>query len=435
MEHIEEPQSKGGQTTVSHVTAGPSFDASVYEQHQPTQHVEYRVYKRRWFGLIQLVLLNIAVSWDGGPKAAILAASVLILVGNWIRYAGTRIAGGNYGAVLFSQILIGFAQPFVLSAPTRYSDLWFTDKGRVSATAVASLANPLGAALGQLIGPFWATEPSGVPNLVLYTAIVVLFSQIATAGWSNAYPVLRSGSAGLFVPSKPPTPPSASSAQPKLELSKSSKALSRNISFYLIFIPFSVYVGFFNASSSLLNQILEPYGFTEDQAGIAGGIMIVVGLIASAIVSPLVDRTKQYLLTIKILVPLIAVGYLALVFAPETRAVAAPYIICAVLGAASFSLLPCALEYLVEITHPVSPEISSTICWSGGQLLGAVFIIIMDALKGDWSGQPPDTMKRALVFEAVVSWLVVPFVLALGWWGKTSIKLNRITADEDDNAP
>lgn len=59
----------------------------------------------------------------------------------------------------------------------------------------------------------------------------------------------------------------------------------------------------------------------------------------------------------------------------------------------------------------------------------------MDALKGDWSGQPPDTMKRALVFEAVVSWLVVPFVLALGWWGKTSIKLNRITADEDDNAP
>lgn len=25
---------------------------------------EYRVYKRRWFGLIQLVLLNIVVSWN-----------------------------------------------------------------------------------------------------------------------------------------------------------------------------------------------------------------------------------------------------------------------------------------------------------------------------------------------------------------------------------
>ncbi len=28
------------------------------------QHVEYRVYKIRWFGLTQLILLNIVVSWD-----------------------------------------------------------------------------------------------------------------------------------------------------------------------------------------------------------------------------------------------------------------------------------------------------------------------------------------------------------------------------------
>lgn len=27
-------------------------------------HVEYRVYKIRWFGLMQLILLNIVVSWD-----------------------------------------------------------------------------------------------------------------------------------------------------------------------------------------------------------------------------------------------------------------------------------------------------------------------------------------------------------------------------------
>lgn len=28
------------------------------------RQIEYKVYKRRWFGLIQLVLLNIVVSWD-----------------------------------------------------------------------------------------------------------------------------------------------------------------------------------------------------------------------------------------------------------------------------------------------------------------------------------------------------------------------------------
>jgi FLVCR family MFS transporter 7 len=101
----------------------------------------------------------------------------MIFVGNWIRYAGTRSGShGSFPVVVLGQIIIGFAQPFVLAAPTRYSDLWFPEEGifgRVSATAIASLANPLGGALGQLIGPFWASKPGDVPNMVLFTAVVV----------------------------------------------------------------------------------------------------------------------------------------------------------------------------------------------------------------------------------------------------------------------
>ncbi|KAH8428191.1 uncharacterized protein LDX57_005896 [Aspergillus melleus] len=74
---------------------------------------------------------------------------------------------------MFGQILIGFAQPFCLSAPTRYSDLWFSDQGRTSATALATLANPLGAALGQLIDSFWAEEASEIPDMVLYISVIV----------------------------------------------------------------------------------------------------------------------------------------------------------------------------------------------------------------------------------------------------------------------
>lgn len=74
---------------------------------------------------------------------------------------------------MFGQLLTGFAQPFVLSAPTRYSDLWFTNRGRIAATAVMSLANPFGGALAQLINPFWAGSPGDIPNMVLYVAIIV----------------------------------------------------------------------------------------------------------------------------------------------------------------------------------------------------------------------------------------------------------------------
>ncbi|KFY48822.1 hypothetical protein V495_01002 [Pseudogymnoascus sp. VKM F-4514 (FW-929)] len=371
--------------------------------------VVWKVYKRRWFGLLQLVLLNVVVSWDwlsfapvsttaseyfdtsmtainwlstgflfafcvatpftiyvlhkGGPKPAIITASVLLLIGNWIRYGGTRAQ--NFGVVMFGQILTGFAQPFVLSSPTHYSDLWFTNNGRVAATAVMTLANPLGGALGQLIDPFFAPNAKDIPNMVLYVSIIATVASIPS----------------FFIPAAPPTPSSPSATDHKLDIIPSIKKLFNSREFIMMLVPYTVYVGFFNSISSLLNQILEPYGFSEEQAGIAGAILIVVGLVAAAASSPILDRSKKFLLAIKIQVPLIALSYLAFIWAPPTRGLAAPYTILAILGASSFTLLPVALEYVTEITHPVSPEVTSTILWSGGQLLGGLFIVISDALQ------------------------------------------------------
>lgn len=423
----------------------------------------YKVYKRRFIGLAQLVLLNIVVSWDwltfsavsttsaeyfkvsegainwmstgylfafcaatpivmytlnkGGPKPAITATSVLILVGNWIRYASTKAHGGIFGLAMFGQILIGFAQPFCLSAPTRYSDLWFSDRGRTSATALATLANPFGAALGQLVDSFWASTASEVPDMVLYISIISSIASIPS----------------IFLPAAPPTPPSASSLAPKTPLVKATIKLIRTLEFWLIFVPFSIYVGFFNSVSSLLNQILAPHGFSETDAGIAGGILIIVGLVASAVVSPITDRFKHYLGTIKALVPVVAASYIGFIFAPSTStgSIAPTFVVAALLGASSFSLLPVTLEYLVEITYPFSPEVGSTLCWTGGQLLGAIFIIVQDALKAGPDASPPYHMRNALIFSAVIAAAVVPLPLSLGLFGR-EVKRRRLLADRGE---
>ncbi len=445
------------------------------------EHTEYRVYKIRWFGLAQLILLNIVVSWDvssphlqyqrssqdvqwlttrtqwlsfsavantaadfystnpsiinwlstgflfafvaaspatiwtlhtGGPRLAIIAASVLILLGNWIRYAGTRTSPPSFGLTMFGQVLIGLAQPFVLSAPTRYSDIWFTPSGRVSATAIASLANPFGGALGQLINPFLASEASDVPNMILYVAIISTVVSIPS----------------FFIPSKPPTPVSPSSTHAAPGIRQTMNLLGKNPTFYLIFVAFAVYVGFFNSISSLLTQIMTPYGFSETESGIAGAVLILVGLVSAAVTSPIMDRTKAYLPFIKTSVPLIAVCYLAFIWAPGTRGLAAPFIILAILGAASFSLVPVALEWLVEVTWPVGPEAGSTICWTGGQLLGGIFIVVSDALKEGSEGHPPFTMGKALIFQAVVSAAAVPCAMCLGLVGE--VRRGRLEVDK-----
>ncbi|EXJ82218.1 hypothetical protein A1O3_06031 [Capronia epimyces CBS 606.96] len=426
-----------------------------------TSQVEFKVYKRRFFGLAQLVLLNIVVSWDWiafapvsstsaqyfgtsesninwvstaflfafcvttpatffvlhrhGPRVAIIIAAALVLVGNWIKYGATR--ANNFAGVMVGQLIIGFAQPFVLSSPTSYSNLWFSPAGRTTATAVASLANPFGAALGQLISPFWADEPRQIPDMILYVAII---SSVACVP-------------AFFIPGKPPTPPSAGAVADHMDrtsLQHDLHTLAHSVEFYLLFVPFVVYVGFFNAFSSLLNQILEPYGFSESDAGISGAVLIVVGLVFAAICSPIMDKYKFYLRYIKLTIPFIALPYLVFIWAPQSHSLAYVYVVCAILGAASFGLVPVVLEFLVEIHYPLGPELGSSLCWCGGQLLGGIFIVIMDALKDSSDTDPPQNMKRALIFQAVLAMVVMPTALALGLFGRQShVRRRRLEAD------
>ena len=98
------------------------------------------------------------------------------------------------------------------------------------------------------------------------------------------------------------------------------------------------------------------------------------------------------------------------------------------MGASSFAILPVILEYLVEITYPMSPEVPSTLCWAGGQLLGAIFIIVENELKAGRTADPPENMRKALIFQAVVASVVVPLPLCLGLFGR-EIRKRRFEAD------
>ncbi|KAJ4423903.1 hypothetical protein N0V82_001489 [Gnomoniopsis sp. IMI 355080] len=424
--------------------------------------VFYKVYKRRWFGLVELTLLSLLVSWEWltfspvaaiaadffnttesainwfstsflfafvvmvplviytlhwGPKPSILTAALLMLIGNWIRYAGVRASTPSFGVVMFGQIILGFAQPFVLAGPTRYSDMWFTNRGRVAATALMSLSNPFGAAIGQLVVPFWVYKSSDIPNAVLYLSIITTIVCIPA----------------FFIPAAPPTPPSPSGATQKMSLIASIRTITSSFEVWLLLIPFFVYVSLFNSISTIISQVLTPYGFSDSDAGIAGAVLIVVGLVSAAITSPILDRTKSFVLACKVAAPLIALCYLIFIWMPETRSDAGPYVVLAALGAASFSLVPVAMELLVELTHPVSPEVTSTLAWAGGQLGGGIFILISDALKAGNGASPPGNMKNALIFQAVVALVALPFPMFLGLFGRgDKVLLRRVQRDQED---
>jgi FLVCR family MFS transporter 7 len=158
-----------------------------------------------------------------------------------------------------------------------------------------------------------------------------------------------------------------------------------------------------------LQQFLSPHGYTDDDAGIAGAILILSGLVVAAIISPIMDRYHKFLPVARVLVIVVSACCLLFIWVIRPNAYAGVCVLCALLGAACFSLLPLALELSVELTHPVPPEVSSSIYWIGGEFLGGIFIIVMDSLR-DNTGQPPNNMIRALIFQGVICCVAVPWL-------------------------
>lgn len=93
-----------------------------------------------------------------GPKASIIVACTLTVLGNWIVYAATRAK--SFPGNVVGTIIAAWASPFIQAAPTRYSRQWFGDRSRTIATALQALAYPLGAGFGALTGPM---SKSGMP--------------------------------------------------------------------------------------------------------------------------------------------------------------------------------------------------------------------------------------------------------------------------------
>lgn len=418
---------------------------------------QYKVYRRRWIGLIVLALLNIITSWGwlsfaasadlaaelfgfettsrinwlstvillayvvASPfvtwilikksvKPAMIVCAVLCVVGNWLRYAG--IVKKIYGLVMVGQILIGIAQPFALSSTGYYTDMWFTSRSRISANAVSTIANPLGGAIAQLVGPAIVIVPEDFKTFILITAVI-----------ASAF-----GALVLIVPAHPPLPPCPSAAIEKLPVRTSLGLLVRNKVYLALLAMFSVYVALFNTYTTYIFQIMHPYGYSSTQAGIAGAILIIVGLLCCAVTSPILDRTHSFILVMKIALPLMAGCYIALNFTSTySQQLIGPYLVSAVLGAISFSILPVLLEWVQEQTSPVTPALPSAILWGSGCLLGSILIIAMDALRyAPDQGSPPGNMKRALILQTVMACVgVLP-----AYFIKDASVNHRIVADE-----
>lgn len=167
--------------------------------------------------------------------------------------------------------------------------------------------------------------------------------------------------------------------------------LFRNRDFVLLAISFCVGVGFFNSIMTLLNQIVSPYGYSNDDAGTFGAVFIVCGLVGAGIMGKVLETTKAYLTALRvgiILAGLANVLCFCLLYRDNFWVLVVAF---GILGGCVLPLLPAMLENCAECTYPIPEEVSAGILYSGSNLsaLGFIFALQVSGVvnEGEMPGK------------------------------------------------
>ncbi|KAI9258253.1 hypothetical protein BY458DRAFT_440986 [Sporodiniella umbellata] len=197
----------------------------------------------------------------------------------------------------------------------------------------------------------------------------------------------------IFMPSKPKTPASLppvkmidpnNGKEVKQSLIQGTLTLLKNPQFLIILFVHGINVGLSIAWGGLMNQAISPYGYTNADAGNIAAIGIVGGSVGCFIAGPILDRTKQHKILLKLVSPIVFSTYLAFIFISIQN---------------PFARLYKTNPFCFTSAYPITDSIPTSLLWQLGQVVGSPLVIVMDRFR-DPQGTPKNNMVMALVFQA-----------------------------------
>ena len=115
-------------------------------------------------------------------------------------------------------------------------------------------------------------------------------------GMLNIYGVVSAVAAVTFfilAKERPLTPPCHSYQEERALATDGLKLIFRSRDFNWLMFIFFIGLGIFNSVTTWIENIVRPRGFSAEQAGITGGLMIVGGIFGALIVPMLSDHYKR----------------------------------------------------------------------------------------------------------------------------------------------
>ncbi len=316
--------------------------------------------------LVVYILVSFPASWlidTYGIRAGVGLGAALTGVFGLVRGLG----GSQYGWVLAAQIGIAIGQPFVLNAVTAVAARWFPVNERATATGLGSLAIYLGILLGVALTPYLALR-WGMPGMLIIYGVV---SGVAMFVFF------------FFARERPPSPPCPPEQEARSLMVEGLAKMVRQRDFVLLLAIFFVGLGAFNAITTWIEEILAPRGFSATQAGNAGGLMILGGIVGAVVVPILSDQRRKRVPFLLLAIAGATVGLAGLTFVTGYVLL---LLFSFVFGFFLLSAGPIGFQYGAEITFPAPEGTSNGMLLLMGQISGIAFILGMDALKAPGTG-------------------------------------------------
>jgi cyanate permease len=292
------------------------------------------------------------------------------------------LGASNYTWVLVAQIGIAIGQPFILNAITTIAARWFPAGERATASGLGSLAMYVGILLGLALTPYLALR-SGIPGMLLAYGVASAVAMLAFF---------------LLSRERPPSPPCPPDQEARSLALEGLNKMIRQRDFLLLMAIFFVGLGAFNAVTTWIEQILSPHQFSATQAGDAGGMMILGGILGAVIIPLLSDKYRKRAPFLLLAIAGAAIGLAGITFVSGYAALLAFSFI---FGFFLLSAGPVGFQYGAEITYPAPEGTSNGLLLMMGQVSGIVFILAMDSFKSPATGSMTTSLLALVGLMAV----------------------------------
>lgn len=336
--------------------------------------------------MIVYLVISLPASWiidTYGIKAGVGTGVMLTGVFGLMR----GLVPANYNLLLLSQIGIAIGQPFLLNSITKVSSRWFPVRERATASGLGTLSMYVGILAGMIVTPF-LVNGSGIGGMLHIYGILSVVAAVVFI---------------VFVRERPPTAPCRPDQEERALVVDGLRLIFRNRDFKWLMIIFFIGLGVFNSVTTWIENIVGPRGFSPEQAGITGGLMIVGGILGAVIIPLLSDHFRKRTPFI-----MLALAGSTLGLAGITLATGYPLLLAsgAVFGFFLLSSGPIGFQYGAEVTFPVSEGTSNGFLLLMGQVSGIAFIFGMDSFKDSVTG----SMTGPLI--VLIALMTLSFILS-----------------------